>query len=70
MKGSNKKIWLKDNLFVQRALGEVNFNILKVTRVLGFVPRIVNHSGEKWGQGENLLAQRAPIEKIALRKRL
>ena len=70
MKGSNEKLWLEEHLFVQSALGENNFNILKVTLVLGFVPCIVNQPGKKCGQRENLLAQRAPMEKIALRKRL
>ena len=38
------------NCTVQRALGEENFNIMKVSGVLGFVTCTANHSSEKWGQ--------------------
>ena len=31
MKGYNEKLWLEDHLFMQRALGEENLYILKVT---------------------------------------
>ena len=49
---------------MQRAVGEDNFNIMKVSLVPSLVPHIAHHCGEKWGQEDNVLVQWLNLRKL------